>query len=308
MSFPGKLRVVGSREIYQLFLPPPGGPFRASEFTHVTKPNGDLKILQELDENCLTVVVNPDDFSAEAIASLPGPLWLWFLRRLSPPPGLFRDHAPRLYAEALNLVMDRRNILSPAVLDRTAEVIVSDIDSKRYCEAKGMSVTLSPPPVSDDVGVTTRWSDSAGLPLAQFSENLTKNGLLSLAASFPEWNFELREISEKGGIRSCKHLLVTQESLFPSFPYGVAAGLLAGLSVVSEPLTPRWGLEPGIDFFEVSTPEELLRIIEHIRRFGNLTQSLATRGNAKSKIFRSSAVFDKLLRNLKIQNNLGSLE
>ena len=295
MRFPENLRVIGSRSVYELFLPPAGGPFSCSEFIHVANPNGETIFGESVDDGYLTIIVNPDDFSSEELGSLPGPLWLWFLRRLSPPHESLRDSAPRLYAEALEIVMERRRTLSGTLLGKTDKIVVSDRDSQEYCLKQGWKVALSPPPVTDDIGVTGRWSDTAGLPIAQFSENLTNNKLLAGVASFPNWNLELREIARKADLLSLKHIVVTQESLFPSFPYGVAVGLLAGLSVIAEPLTPRWGLEPGIDFLEVSTPEELVRMVEHIRRYGNLTQLMARRGNLKSPIFKSTVVFGNLL-------------
>ena len=295
MRFPENLRVIGSRSVYELFLPPAGGQFGGAEFVHVADPKGDMTFLDRVDDGCLTVIVNPDDFSSEHIESLPGPLWLWFLRRLSPPRESLRERTPRLYGEALEVVMERRRILSAALLDRTDKIVVSDLDSQEYCERQGWTVSLSPPPVADEICVTGRWSDSAGFPIAQFSENLMRNVLLEGATRFPNWNLEPRELTGKAGIGSHKHILVTQESLFPSFPYGVAVGLVAGLSVITEPLTPRWGLEPGIDFLEVSTPEELVRMVDHIRRYGNLTQMAAKRGNMKSGIFKASLVFRNLL-------------
>ena len=45
---------------------------------------------------------------------------------------------------------------------------------------------------------------------------------------------------------------------YPSFENRVLVYLAAGLLVLSEPLSPRHGLTPGVDYLEYETPEELV--------------------------------------------------
>jgi hypothetical protein len=81
---------------------------------------------------------------------------------------------------------------------------------------------------------------------------------------------------------------------FPSFENRVCLHLAAGHLVVSEPLDPSHGLEPGIDFVQVRSPATLKQVVGAIRTDPDAFRSIRIRGHAKSESFRASGVFPRL--------------
>jgi len=85
---------------------------------------------------------------------------------------------------------------------------------------------------------------------------------------------------------------------YPSFENRVALHLAAGHLVLSEPLDPTHGLEPGIDYVETGTPGELYAAIELLRRFPNVHHRVRVRGRMKAEGFRASRVYPRLVHDL----------
>jgi hypothetical protein len=83
---------------------------------------------------------------------------------------------------------------------------------------------------------------------------------------------------------------------FPSFENRVCLHLAAGHLVVSEPLDPSHGLEPGIDYVQVRSPAVLRRVISTLHTDPDTFRSIRIRGHAKSSTFRASSVYPRLLR------------
>jgi hypothetical protein len=82
---------------------------------------------------------------------------------------------------------------------------------------------------------------------------------------------------------------------YPNFENRVSLHLAAGNLVISEPLSPRHGLEPGIDYLEVNTPKDLYIILEEIRHYPDSFSMMRRRGHEKAEYFRASSVYDKLV-------------
>jgi hypothetical protein len=83
-----------------------------------------------------------------------------------------------------------------------------------------------------------------------------------------------------------------------SFENRVPAYLAAGLLVVTEPLSPTHGLEPGIDYVEIRTPDDLLGILDTARRYPDAYLRTRIRGRAKAEYFRASTVYPRLLADI----------
>jgi hypothetical protein len=83
---------------------------------------------------------------------------------------------------------------------------------------------------------------------------------------------------------------------FPSFENRVCLHLAAGHLVVSEPLDPSHGLEPGIDYVQVRSPAVLRRVISTLHTDPDTFRAIRIRGHAKSSTFRASSVYPRLLR------------
>ena len=85
---------------------------------------------------------------------------------------------------------------------------------------------------------------------------------------------------------------------FPSFENRVCLHLAAGHLVVSEPLDPSHGLEPGIDYVQVRSSAVLRHVISTLHTDPDTFRSIRIRGHAKSSTFRASSVYPRLLRDL----------
>jgi hypothetical protein len=85
---------------------------------------------------------------------------------------------------------------------------------------------------------------------------------------------------------------------YPTFENRCAIFLAAGLLLVSEPLSPTHGLEPHVDFVEVTSPEELHRVLFHSRERPEVFRRIRIRGRAKAEYFRASVVYPRLVRDL----------
>src|SRR3954454_6659277 len=85
---------------------------------------------------------------------------------------------------------------------------------------------------------------------------------------------------------------------YPSFENRVSLHLAAGHLVLSEWLSPLHGLEPGIDFLEVSTPGVITRILEVLGRYPGTWHRVRIRGRMKAEGFRASRVYPRLIADL----------
>lgn len=85
---------------------------------------------------------------------------------------------------------------------------------------------------------------------------------------------------------------------YPSFENRVCLHLAAGNLVVSEPLSPSHGLEPGIDYLEVASPHALAETIGLLERFPGIWHDVRVRGRRKAEIFRASRVYPRLVADL----------
>ena len=85
---------------------------------------------------------------------------------------------------------------------------------------------------------------------------------------------------------------------YPSFENRVCLHLAAGHLVLSEPLSPPHGLEPGIDYLVVNGPWDIVAAIDALRRFPGVYHRVRVRGRRKAERFRASHVYPRLMRDL----------
>lgn len=85
---------------------------------------------------------------------------------------------------------------------------------------------------------------------------------------------------------------------YPSFENRVCLHLAAGHLVLSEPLDPTHGLEPGLDYLEVSLPGDLLHHVERLNRFPDYQHRVRVRGRQKAEQYRASRVWPRLVEDL----------
>jgi hypothetical protein len=70
---------------------------------------------------------------------------------------------------------------------------------------------------------------------------------------------------------------------YPSFENRVCLHLAAAHLVVSEPLSPTHGLEPGVDHLEVATPDELVATLEAVAADPDAYEPLRARGRQQAE-------------------------
>ncbi|HET6509522.1 MAG TPA: hypothetical protein VFG42_22175 [Baekduia sp.] len=85
---------------------------------------------------------------------------------------------------------------------------------------------------------------------------------------------------------------------YPSFENRVLLHLAAGHLVISEPLSPTHGLEPGVDFVEVTDPEALTAVAAAARADPAAFLPVRVRGRQKAELVRASRVWPALMRDL----------
>ena len=85
---------------------------------------------------------------------------------------------------------------------------------------------------------------------------------------------------------------------YPQFENRVCMHLAAGHLLLSEPLSPLHGLEPGIDFIEVRGPKQLEWTVEGLRERPASRHAIRIRGRRKAEHFRASRVYPRLLSDL----------
>ena len=64
---------------------------------------------------------------------------------------------------------------------------------------------------------------------------------------------------------------------------------------VSETLVPSRGLEPGIDYLEISEPLELLSALRTVTRHPDAYHRVRVRGRMKAEQYRASRVWPRLV-------------
>jgi hypothetical protein len=85
---------------------------------------------------------------------------------------------------------------------------------------------------------------------------------------------------------------------YPTYENRVSLSLAAGLLVVTEPLSPTFGLEPGIDYVEVKMPWELRAVLFNATRYPEMYRRVRIRGRRKAETFRASRVYPRLVHDL----------
>jgi hypothetical protein len=85
---------------------------------------------------------------------------------------------------------------------------------------------------------------------------------------------------------------------YPTFENRVLLHLAAGHLVITEPLSPTHGLEPGLDYVESAFPEELTHAAATARSFPEAFHRIRVRGRQKAEQYRASRVWPALVRDL----------
>lgn len=287
------LRVIGSRDVFRFFLPGDQSVFQSSEFILVEPHEAAQRFTQIPQDGALNIIVNPDDYHASEVILVSGNFGLWFLRRLVCRKGFRESFSPRLARHAEALAESRRTFLFSLPLEKFSKVVVSDAESEELVLAGGPEVLLSPPPVSDSLSKISKPVHyfprfTAAIAANEYSRHFSEVLETQLPVTLD------RHGMDSGTLFSASHFVIAGESVARSFSYEAAIGFAAGKTVISEPMAPLWGFEPGIDYLEFSTPEELLRMIQSIERSPAQTRLMALRGQKKAAIFSAERIWRRL--------------
>ena len=159
-----------------------------------------------------------------------------------------------------------------------------------------------PLPVSDEV---FGWSDSMGEPPKMlFVGRTTKHReefLAPLKHTYDLFHIEHGVFGDefiRVARESCDIAVNIHNEAYPSFENRVPMHLAAGHLVVSEPLSPSHGLEPGIDYIEITTPEALMDAVGRVLRRPDATRLMRWRGRQKAESFRASMVWSRVIHDL----------
>jgi hypothetical protein len=107
------------------------------------------------------------------------------------------------------------------------------------------------------------------------------------------------QVDELEGLLDRHHITFNiHNEPYPSFENRVFLHLAAGHLVISEPLSPTHGLEPGFAYVEVSHPEDLLAVATEARAVPDAFHRVRVRGRAKAEQVRASRVWPALVRDL----------
>jgi hypothetical protein len=93
-------------------------------------------------------------------------------------------------------------------------------------------------------------------------------------------------------------LCLRAERDHPGFPPTALLHLAAGHLLVTQPLRPPRGLEPGLDHIEVSEPVELLHLLFEVRKRPAAFDHVRLRGRARMELFRASVIWPRVLADL----------
>ena len=83
---------------------------------------------------------------------------------------------------------------------------------------------------------------------------------------------------------------------YPTFENRVSIALAAGHLVISEPLSPRHGLQPGDDHLEADSPDAFSVLVEQLAQDPSAYLDVQRTGREQAERFRASAVYPQLLR------------
>ncbi|HEX8123122.1 MAG TPA: glycosyltransferase [Solirubrobacteraceae bacterium] len=85
---------------------------------------------------------------------------------------------------------------------------------------------------------------------------------------------------------------------YPTFENRVPAYLAAGLLVISEPLSPHHGLQPGRDLLEVREPYHLYELVQQAARTPHAFDTIRLGGRRAAERWRASHVYPRFVREL----------
>lgn len=287
--------MVSSQSVFEFALPFEGQFFESTQFLKVPVATAGEAFPALGGEELLTIVINPDDYSTRQLSSISGKVVLWFMRKMvSPPLSRFSD-VERLANSAAEKVQLRKDfLLGLTSFPARYRYVVSDCDTRDFLMAHSLQTTMRPPPVNL---VAVREKVRPNLTSRTLSISDGGDYSQVFLASLPTALIPLDYGDENWQERffASSHVVNVGDSVFPHLTYESALSIAAGKTLISTAIEPLWGLEPGLDFIEVVTPEELARVCETILRNPPFTRLMGKRASQKAEVFESERIVRNLL-------------
>lgn len=289
-----RLAFVGQSTFFRACVPPPdAGGLRAIflEFRHGAHPEGMRAALDAFGPDAV-VVFRPEILPHGLLADLDAPV-VGFLTEPIPRRAEGRASHPDLVRRARELSrLDSANVdrivsFDPLIVP-AADQVMPVWRSLPIPVADGLYLPLRPlgrPPRLLFVGRSTPHREAWLGPV--------KRELDLLHVAFGAGVEELARLQGEHDVSLNVH-----NEPYPSFENRVCLALAAGHLVVTEPLSPMHGLEPGLDHLEVRSPEELLGTLRAVVRDPGAFEKVRARGRGKAEAWRASVVFPRLARDL----------
>jgi hypothetical protein len=219
----------------------------------------------------VVVVFGVDSVPAGAVRAIDVPVLAWAVAP-DRPPGL--EHHPELPTASADFVAEQATAADYAdVIDRPLPVADEHFSAPR--RTPGVPRAL----------VVGHSSPRRELLLV---DSKHRHELLHIAAG-------LRGDALAAALAGAEVAIDVRDDDLPGFGPRVALYLAAGLLLISEPLHPPHGLEPGTDHLEIRSSEELVELLGRVRANPDDFTVVREAGRRKAEAFRASRVYLELL-------------
>jgi hypothetical protein len=216
--------------------------------------------------------------------------------------GFLTEPIPRHGGVVTHEDLDRRLVELREVDPRGFDRVVSfDPHIARTADAVLPIWRSAPLPVSDRYYAPV--PASSGLPRPLFVGRSTKHREQFLARA--KHHYDVLHLAfgvDAGGLEEVLREhdvgINIHNEPYPSFENRVCLHLAAAHLVLSEPLDPLHGLEPGIDFVEVANGGQLESALWTMHRYPGLHHRIRVRGRRKAEQYRASSVWPRLVGDL----------
>ena len=274
-------------------LQQPAGGVQPRFFAWRPDADADL-LLAELEAWAPDVVFcwRPEFIPAGLFAALPGAITVGYLTEPLPrPDGIAHPD--------LEQRLEDLRTADPENFDR---IVAFNPEIVRAAESTGLRVWRSfPIPVAD--GQFCDVTPAQGPPRLVFTGRSTPHREAFLGPV--KHDFDVVHLAHgigdetlRGFLRSAQVGINLHNEDYPQYENRVSTFLAAGLLVLTEPLSPRHGLKPGVELIEVRSPGELWEIVTRIVRTPDAFATVRRDGRRAAERFRASTVFPRFCAEL----------
>lgn len=287
------VRIFSPQYLHKFMIPEAGFLPFTFEFCG---PGSDPDFSENDPPNTIDIVVQPHSRDPIYLRSRPNQQIWWFFDSLSDSYPIELVGQRHLLADADAALLQRQSaILQNAVELRS--VVVTDQDSCSWLRDRGFHSFVLPPPVNERLFEIPTGHNPNILTLG----SPTSYGKLFVEAIKPRVVNDASSQDQRvtlGYLSEFSTGFSSDVDARGGFSYQSAVHLSAGHALITPTLRPPHGLEPGIDYFDVSSPEELHHTVEYLNRNPDVFHLMRYRGRQKAQYFRALVVWDQFFKKL----------